>query len=129
VFIIWCLSGMTFLAVGIFQAEQPARLYGAWAAFIFIFYTPMIMIGLGTMARRRVWLWLGAAASALDLVVALAILTGPNPISGLTQMDNLFGYDAGRYALFSLLSILVGVQFFGYTVALVAYYSNPHSVR
>jgi hypothetical protein len=126
---LWCITGILLLAVGAMRPSDPATTMAALAAFIFVYYLPMIGIGLGTMARRRLWLWGGAVVSAVDVVCGMAVLIGSNPLSDQIRMEDLLGHPHARYPVFSLLTILLAVQLFGYCVALRAYYANRDAVR
>jgi serine/threonine-protein kinase len=124
--VLWCLSGIAFLAGGALRPRDPLSTGLALLLFIFVFYLPLIGIGLGTMARRRFFLWLGALVSAVDVIFAGGAMLGSNPVAGIIQTDDLFDHPHARIPLFSLMSILLGVQLFGYCVALVASGANRY---
>ncbi len=127
--ILWCLTGLVFLAAGLLRPPRLDRALAQMAAFIFVFYLPLVFIGLGTMARRRLWLWAGAMVAALEFLMSLFCLVGSNAVSALADLGGLYSDPHLRYAVFSLLGILMGVQLFGYCVALRAYYANRDAVR
>jgi tRNA A-37 threonylcarbamoyl transferase component Bud32 len=127
--IIWCFSGLAFVAGGPLRPQVVGDAVLQLIAFIFIFFMPLIWIGLGTMARRRLWLWVGAVVAAADLAVTVAAAVGSNPIADRMDVGGVYANPNARYAVFSLLGILAALQVFGYCVALVAYYSNRNRFR
>jgi hypothetical protein len=127
---VWCLVSIAFVAAGlIVRPPDPAAALLSLAAFIFVFYLPLIGIGLGTMARRRPFLWAGAAVSALDLAVCVGTLAGARPFVGLMGGGGLAEHPHTRFAVFTLLALLSVVQLFGYCAAMVACRANPGSLR
>jgi hypothetical protein len=129
VFSLWCLGGIGSIAAGLVRPPRVGSAQGQLAAFIVLYYAPLVFIGRGTMARRRLWLWVGAVVAALDFLISLVCVVGSNAISDLHDVGGLNADPHLRYPLFSLLGILMGVQLFGYCVAIRAYYANRDAVR
>ncbi len=127
--VLWCLSGMAFVATGVLRPPNPVTALLSLMTFILVFYLPLVGIGLGTMARRRLFLWVGTAVSALDLLICIGTLIGANPSNDLTRVSGLNDDTQTRVAVFTLLGIFMAAQFFGYCVALVAYHSNRNRLR
>jgi hypothetical protein len=127
--VLWCLSGMAFIAAGLLHPPDTTAALLSLLTFIVLFYLPLIGIGLGTMARRRLFLWVGSAVSAVDLLICIGALIGAKPSNDITKVRGLNEDTETRLAVFTLLGIFMAAQFFGYCVALVAYHANRKSLR
>jgi hypothetical protein len=126
---LWTLSGIAFVATGVMTPREPAAALIQLAAFLVLFYFPIVLIGLRTMARRPVWIWLGAFVVAGDLGFCVLSITASGVVQEFSDVGGLHDNPNVRYPVFSLLGILSGFLFFGYCVALVSYYSNPDAVE
>jgi tRNA A-37 threonylcarbamoyl transferase component Bud32 len=127
--IIWCLSGIGFIAGGLLRPARPTAAIVQLTAFVFVIYLPLIWIGLGTMTKKRFFLCVGAAVAVLDLVNSIFCLIGSNMFSDLCDLGGMHNDPNVRIPVFSLLGILVGVQFVGYSIALLASFSNRGTLR
>jgi hypothetical protein len=126
---LWCLVGFAHIGVGVQQPPDVARALAVLAALMVVIYVPPVFIGLRVMRRRPLWLWAGALVAALDFLICLLCLAGPNPVSNLMDIGVVPWEPRSRLPLFSLLAILIGVQLFGYCVAIRAHYANRDAVR
>ncbi len=128
VFILWNLIGLILVGSGIHHVRDPA---GAIITQIgtTVICLPMVGIGVGSMARRRLWLWVGAVTATGYFALVIIGIVGPSFSITMLNVGGQYDQSDARYPVFTLLFLLLGVQFFNYIVALVAYHSNPNSVR
>lgn len=121
----WSLEGKLFTVLSLFgdSVRKGEALLGL-LGFDCVWLTSLCL-ALGTLKCRLSMIWGGFCLGVLLTVYTLMMLVG----WAQPDLGGLYDHERPYSPIYCLLSILALIMLSVYSIALVAYYSNPHVIR
>jgi serine/threonine-protein kinase len=124
----WNVVGHLTIWMGLLHPPNPFQAHSQLAALLGFVYLPLPLIGLNTIRGKPWAIWSGALIAFLTLLVTIGGCMNIEWLLSRIDIGGLMREPEARLPLFNLLALFSAIQFFGYVISIVAYYSNRRAM-